>query len=56
MLGDRIMDTRLEDFLEKYPEYRGERIELTDNGTAYIHGNCAYPLIIKNAVKPITDD
>lgn len=39
----------LDDFLEQYPEYKGERIEVDEFGKVYIHGNCAYPLIVKHA-------
>ncbi len=45
-------DDRNAEFCEKYPEYAGEWFELSDNGTAYVHGNCAYPLVIKDAVQP----
>lgn len=44
---------RIEDFKEKYPQYANERFEICDNGDVYVHGNCAYPLIIRKAVKSI---
>ena len=34
-------------FIKQYPEYKGERLEICANGSVYVHGNCAYPLIIK---------
>lgn len=42
---------RLELFFEGYPEYKKERCEIADDGTVYVHGNCAYPLIIKTNYK-----
>ena len=34
-------------FVKQYPEYKGERLEICEDGSVYVHGNCAYPLIIK---------
>ena len=39
----------LDDFIEQYPDYAKLRIEVTEQGKVYVHGNCAYPLIIKHA-------
>lgn len=47
------MDNRIAEFQEKYPEYVNERFEICENGDVYVHGNCAYPLILRQAVKPI---
>ena len=47
------MDDRIQEFKDKYPQYTDERFEICDNGDVYVHGNCAYPLIIKKAVEPI---
>lgn len=44
---------RIENFKEAYPQYANEYFEICDNGTVFVHGNCAYPLIIKNAVESI---
>ena len=44
---------RIEDFKEKYPQYTNEHFEICDNGDVYVHGNCAYPLIIRKAVDSI---
>ena len=46
-------DSRIEDFQEKHPQYANERFEICDNGDVYVHGNCAYPIIIKNAVSKL---
>ena len=43
-------DTRIQEFKDKYPEYANERFEVCDNGDVFVHGNCAYPLIIRKAV------
>ena len=39
----------LDDFIEQYPEYENDRLEVTEQGKVYVHGNSAYPLIIKHA-------
>ena len=46
-------DERQEIFEERFPQYANERYELCDDGTAYVHGNCAYPIILKGAVPSI---
>ena len=44
-------DDRNEEFCDRFPQYANERFELCDNGDAYVHGNCAYPIILKHAVQ-----
>ncbi len=46
-------DKRQEMFEKCYPEYANEWYELCDDGTVFVHGNCAYPIILKNAVPSI---
>ena len=48
---DEEQQKRLELFFEDYPEYKNERCEISDDGTVYVHGNCAYPLIIETDYK-----
>lgn len=47
------IDDRIEEFKEKHPQYADERFEICDNGDVFIHGNCAYPLIIRKAIESI---
>ena len=46
-------DERQKIFETEYPQYADKRYELCDDGTVYVHGNCAYPIILKNAVPTI---
>ena len=47
------MNERKQEFIEKYPQYKNERFEICDNGDVYVHGNCAYPLIIRKAISEL---
>lgn len=43
-------ENRIQEFKKNYPQYADERFEICDNGDVFVHGNCAYPLIIRKAV------
>jgi hypothetical protein len=53
---DNWVDDCLDEFYRIYGDkFGGARIEFTEDGTAYVHDNGAYPICLPNTVTPFSE-